>query len=330
MVSVTSSRDVATGVAVVEIAFAPVNALGKEVRKGLLEEVRKCGADPAVSALVLIGRGGTFPAGADINEFSDAAAMDAEPKLNDIMPHVEGCRKPVVAAIDGTALGGGLELALACHWRVATARAVVGLPEVHIGLLPGAGGTQRLPRLVGGHAALKLIVGGAPTPAAEALELGILDEIVDVPSAGGGKGKDKGGDDGPLRAAAVAFAAARAAEIQQQQQQQQQQHLNRTSGGDDALASRRLSLRAVPLPTTLTRVGHAASLAACDRLKALQPPAKQGGLAKRHCCDAVAASVRLGRPSTRSGLDMLTCGTFYGWRRWLGSGDGSWLTTPQK
>jgi len=174
-------------IGLIKINNPPVNALNQSVRAGLKACVDQGLADDSVKAMVLICEGRTFIAGADINEFAKGMG---EPGLVPVIGNMETAAKPIVAAIHGTALGGGLEVALGCHYRVALASAKVGLPEVHLGLLPGAGGTQRLPRLVGAQAALELIVGGGHVPAAKALELGIVDEIVD----------------GDLEAAAIAYA----------------------------------------------------------------------------------------------------------------------------
>ncbi|HTU12183.1 MAG TPA: 3-hydroxyacyl-CoA dehydrogenase NAD-binding domain-containing protein [Allosphingosinicella sp.] len=169
----------------------PVNALSLAVRKELLEAVRAADADPAVGAIVLRCDGSTFFAGADIAEFGKPLQ---DPNLPQVVEAIENCSKAVVAAIHGTALGGGLEIALGCHFRVAVPSAKLGLPEVKLGLLPGAGGTQRLPRLVGTDAALRMIVTGAPVAAPDALAAGLVDLLV---------------DEGSLEADAVAFARSR-------------------------------------------------------------------------------------------------------------------------
>ena len=163
-------------VAVLTIANPPVNALALPVRVGLMQGLERAAADPKVSAIVLAGAGGTFSSGADINEIGTGAALTA-PTLRDLQQQMEGIGKPLVAAIEGIAYGGGFELALTCHWRVGSREARVGLPEVKLGLLPGAGGTQRFTRLAGPAAALEAITSGAPIPAARALELRLLDEV---------------------------------------------------------------------------------------------------------------------------------------------------------
>ena len=159
-------------VGILTIYSPPVNALGLAVRKGLSDGIAALNADPAVQAIVLICGGRTFFAGADIAEFGKPFLV---PTLIDVLAELEASAKPVVAAIHGTALGGGLETALVCGYRIAVPSAKVGLPEVKLGLLPGAGGTQRLPRLVGPAVALDMMVSGSPIGAARAVELGIVD-----------------------------------------------------------------------------------------------------------------------------------------------------------
>src|SRR4051794_19296861 len=160
----------------------PVNALSAAVRRGIFESVKSAAADPQVQAIVLTCAGRTFIAGADITEFGKPPQP---PGLAEVISELENCAKPIVAAIHGTALGGGLEVALGCHFRVATKEAKLGLPEVKLGLLPGAGGTQRLPRAVGPELAVKMIVGGDPIGAVDALKQGLIEEIVEGPAAGG-------------------------------------------------------------------------------------------------------------------------------------------------
>ena len=162
-------------VGVVTVDSPPVNALSVGVRKGLVDCIGQGLADD-VEAIVLVCEGRTFIAGADIKEFGKPAQP---PGLNEVLDAMEGSSKPVIAAIHGTALGGGLETALACHYRCAVPSAKLGLPEVLLGILPGAGGTQRLPRLIGVAKALDMITSGTPVGAAEALELGLVDEVVE-------------------------------------------------------------------------------------------------------------------------------------------------------
>lgn len=155
----------------------PVNALGRAVRAGLMAGIRAAEADPDIAAVAILAEGRTFPAGADIAEFGRPPAA---PGLGEVCDAIEACGKPVVAGLHGTALGGGFEVALAAHARVARADARVGLPEVNLGILPGAGGTQRLPRLIGAEQALRLMITGRPVAAAEALALGALDRVVEA------------------------------------------------------------------------------------------------------------------------------------------------------
>ncbi len=181
------------GVAVITVQNPPVNALGPGVPQGLADAFAAASADAAVSSVVVIGGGKTFIAGADIKEL-EAAARNPKaggPDLHPLLTSVENFPKPVVMAIHGTALGGGLELAMAGHYRVAVAEALLGAPEANLGIIPGAEGTQRLPRLVGVPAAIDLCVSGRLVKAPEALTLGLIDKVID----------------GDLLAGAVAFAA---------------------------------------------------------------------------------------------------------------------------
>lgn len=162
-------------VAVVTIDNPPVNALGAAVREGLAKAIETANADASVTAIVIASAGKAFIAGADISEFGKPQAA---PLLPDLLDAIERSAKPVVAAIQGVALGGGLEVALACHGRVALPVAKLGLPEVKLGLIPGAGGTQRLPRLIGAAKAFPVMLSGEPVSAGQALEYGLLDEIV--------------------------------------------------------------------------------------------------------------------------------------------------------
>ena len=175
-------------IAVLTLNSPPVNALSAPVRDGLAEGFKRAIADPAVKAIVLICAGRTFIAGADISEFGKAPKGAS---LYDVQAVMEGSPKPIVAAIHGTALGGGLEVALTAHYRVAVPSAKCGLPEVNLGLLPGAGGTQRLPRIVGPEKALDMMTSGAHVPAKAAAAMGLVDDLA---------------EEGELREAAVAFA----------------------------------------------------------------------------------------------------------------------------
>jgi 3-hydroxyacyl-CoA dehydrogenase len=170
-------------IAVLTVDNPPVNALSHGVRLGLRDGLGAALADPAAAAVVIVCAGRTFIAGADITEFGQPPR---DPGLHAVLDLIEESPKPVVAAVHGTALGGGLEVALACHYRVALKTARFGLPEVKLGILPGAGGTQRLPRVVGVEKALQMIVSGDPIGAAEALGHGLVDEIVEGDLAVGG------------------------------------------------------------------------------------------------------------------------------------------------
>ncbi|WP_267269531.1 3-hydroxyacyl-CoA dehydrogenase NAD-binding domain-containing protein [Pseudomonas protegens] len=158
----------------------PVNALGVEIRRGLLAAIDSANDNPAVKAILLVGAGRHFCGGADIREFGQTPQA---PALPEVVKRIEDSSKPVLAAIQGVALGGGLEVALAAHYRLATGSARLGLPEVLLGLLPGAGGTQRLPRLIGAKAALELMLSGRHLSAKEALDLGLVDRLGDSDDA---------------------------------------------------------------------------------------------------------------------------------------------------
>jgi 3-hydroxyacyl-CoA dehydrogenase len=189
----TAINDVTTlekegGIAVVTLNSPPVNALSAPVREGINNGIKQAIDDPEVQAIVLICDGRTFIAGADITEFGKAPKG---PSLFDAQAMIENSPKPIVAAIHGTALGGGLEVALTCHYRVAVPSAKCGLPEVNLGLLPGAGGTQRLPRIVGAEKAVEMVTSGQHVGAKKCLEMGLVDELA---------------EEGKLREGAVAFA----------------------------------------------------------------------------------------------------------------------------
>lgn len=165
------------GVAVLAIDHPPVNATSQAVRQGLLDGVTTAVADPEVTAIVIVGNGTAFSAGGDVRELGDASRNS--PSLRETIAVIEASPKPVVAAMHGYALGGGFELALGCNARIAAPSLRLGLPEVTLGVIPGAGGTQRLPRLVGAVAALDIITSGRHLDAGEALRLGIVDAIVE-------------------------------------------------------------------------------------------------------------------------------------------------------
>ena len=195
MVALTSMVDynVEEGVAVLTLNNPPVNALSQGVRQGLKDGVEKALADDSAQAILVFCEGRTFIAGADISEFSSGPM---EPNFHAVLSTMDGSPKPIVAAIHGTALGGGLETALCCNYRVTVGSAKFGLPEVNLGLLPGAGGTQRLPRVVGVEKTLAMVTSGVPIGAAEAHKLGLVDQLVE----------------GDLRAEALAFAKDKAAQ----------------------------------------------------------------------------------------------------------------------
>ena len=175
-------------IAILTLNSPPVNALSAPVRDGLADGFKKAIADANTKAIVLICDGKTFIAGADISEFGKAPKGAS---LFDVQNGIENSPKPVIAAIHGTALGGGLEVALTCHYRVAVPSARCGLPEVNLGLLPGAGGTQRLPRIVGPQKALEMVTSGQHVPGKQCLEMGLVDELA---------------PEGKLRESAIAFA----------------------------------------------------------------------------------------------------------------------------
>ena len=154
----------------------PVNALGAAVRQGLVAAIEEAEGDEGIKAVVIRCEGQTFFAGADITEFGKPPVM---PWLPEVVDRIENCSKPVVAAIHGTALGGGLEIALGCHYRVAVPAAKLGVPEVKLGLLPGAGGTQRLPRVAGVPKALEMVTGGGMISAGEAHDIGLVDRLIE-------------------------------------------------------------------------------------------------------------------------------------------------------
>lgn len=168
-------------IAVATLDNPPVNALSAALRADLNDALAQAMADPSVTALVIAAKGRAFIAGADISEFGKPPAP---PILPDLLAAIENAPKPVVAAIEGVALGGGLEVALACHGRVASPAAKLGLPEIKLGLIPGAGGTQRLPRLIGAAAAFPMMLSGEPIPARKALALGLVDKLVEADAVG--------------------------------------------------------------------------------------------------------------------------------------------------
>ena len=170
-VAAYSVRD---GIAVITMHNPPVNGLGNALRAGIAEGLKQAAADPEVKAVLIIGTGKVFSGGADIREFNKPMTPPNLPEVNDMQ---DAMQKPLVAAIGGFALGGGLELALGCHYRIAAPKSLLGLPEVKLGILPGSGGTQRLPRVIPVHEAARMMILGDPIPAEKAKEFGLVDEI---------------------------------------------------------------------------------------------------------------------------------------------------------
>src|SRR5215469_13703204 len=166
------------GVRVFTLDNPPINALGFKFSETILEAVSAAENDGSVKGVVFTGANNIFSGGADVNDFSTEPTAETK-TIRDVIAAVDRSSKPYAVAIDGNALGGGLELSLASDYRVATKRSKVGLPEIKLGLLPGAGGTQRLPRLIGAQAALEFMLKGNSQPAEKAKELGIIDEIID-------------------------------------------------------------------------------------------------------------------------------------------------------
>src|SRR6186713_2985726 len=192
----TTLYEVHGPVAVITLSNPPVNGLGHATRQSLADNIQKANADAAVKAIVITGAGKAFSGGADIKEFGTPKAL-SEPNLHSVIRAVENSAKPVVAAVHSVCMGGGLELALGCHYRIAAPGTNIALPEVKLGLLPGAGGTQRLPRVVGVEPALNMIVSGEPVKSellAQAPGQKLFDKMID----------------GDLMAGALAFAAEKA------------------------------------------------------------------------------------------------------------------------
>ncbi|MGE7471390.1 3-hydroxyacyl-CoA dehydrogenase NAD-binding domain-containing protein [Bosea sp. NPDC003192] len=199
MPTVTLTRQ--GGIAVATLDNPPVNALSAALRADLGAALAQAMADPDVTALVIAAKGRAFIAGADISEFGKPPLP---PILPDLLAAIENAPKPVVAAIEGVALGGGLEVALACHGRVASPAARLGLPEIKLGLIPGAGGTQRLPRLIGAAAAFPMMLSGEPIPAQKALALGLVDKLVEADAVGAaiGLAQELAGEGAPVKTSA--------------------------------------------------------------------------------------------------------------------------------
>jgi len=229
--------DIRDGVAVVTIDNPPVNALSPAVWEAVDQAVARASTDPAADAIVLIGAGTTFIAGADIKVFdvlkTPADSMARSAGTHALLKRLEDAPKPLVAAIHGNALGGGLEVAQACHFRVATKDAKVGQPEVLLGIIPGAGGTQRLPRLAGAKMALEMSTDGKPVPAAKAQASGIVDRVVDVAST------DREG----LLRAAIDFAKSKAKAREIRKTREITLSDEQTKAGLDAVEAARAALK---------------------------------------------------------------------------------------
>lgn len=244
--SEVGSFEVVDGIGVITIDSPPVNALGIKARQALVEGFNRFGPDNAVKAIVLICAGRTFFAGADITEFGKPSV---EPVLGTVLGVIEQSHKPVIAAIHGTALGGGYELALVCHYRIAVQSAKVGLPEVKLGLLPGSGGTQRLPRIVGIPAALEIITSGEPVPAARALDLGMIDAIA---------------KEGELRADAIAFARSIVSDnnplqLVRDRQEKVESYRGKTEIYDEFLKANAKAFRCLQAPVNIVKAIQAAA-----------------------------------------------------------------------
>ncbi|HZR24611.1 MAG TPA: 3-hydroxyacyl-CoA dehydrogenase NAD-binding domain-containing protein [Vicinamibacterales bacterium] len=241
--------DIRDGVAVITIDNPPVNALSPAVWEGLDRLVARAVADPAAEAIVVIGAGTTFIAGADIKVFEtlktreDSLARSAN--THALLKRIEDATKPLVAAIHGNALGGGLEVAQACHFRVATKDAKIGQPEVLLGIIPGAGGTQRLPRLCGAELALTMCTDGKPIAAAKAMNAGIIDQIID----------------GDLLTGAIKYAKARARNGDLRKTREMPHGVDQISAGLNACSATRESLKK-------TAKGMRAPYAAVDAIEA--------------------------------------------------------------
>jgi 3-hydroxyacyl-CoA dehydrogenase len=248
-------------VALITIDNPPVNALGPGVLEDLEAAVARAAADTGAAAIVVVGAGETFVAGADINVFRTLATRDAALERTELFHRqlytIESASKPVVAAIHGNALGGGLELAMACHYRVAAAGARVGQPEVLLGLIPGAGGTQRLPRLGGVERALDMCIEGKPITAADAHAAGIVDRVVAESSAGGGSIRDR------LIAEALAFASGLGEAGAVRRTRDLTDALGDPTAGAAACAERRARLSRSPTPVRAPYAAIDAIHAAC-------------------------------------------------------------------
>jgi 3-hydroxyacyl-CoA dehydrogenase len=264
--------EVKDGVAVITIDNPPVNALAPDVWTQIDEAVKRGVADPAAEAIVLIGAGTTFIAGADIKAFellkTPADAMARSEGTHALLKRMEDSTKPLVAALHGNALGGGLEVAQACHFRVAVKDARAGQPEVLLGLIPGAGGTQRLPRLAGAKMALEMCTDGKPVSAPKALAAGIIDHVVD----------------GDLLSGAIAFAKGKAAAREIRKVRDIVIPPDGVKAGLEACEAARASLKK-------TAKGMRAPYAAVDAIEAgLKVPFDQGSVREREIFAGCVAS----------------------------------------
>ena len=240
----------------------PVNGLGLALRRGIVDAIERANADGSVDAIVLAGSERAFSGGADVREFGTPKSAE-EPNLRTVIAAVEASAKPVVAAIAGVCLGGGMELAMGCHFRVAAADAQLGLPEVKLGLLPGATGTQRLPRLIGVEKALDMIVSGAPQKAQKFAGTPLVDEVV---PAGGGNVVD----------AAVAFAERVVAEKRPVERVRDRERAGRRGRGRPGACPRGGVARARAGAGAMRRRGGGVALDAVRRRRALRARAVRG------------------------------------------------------
>ena len=257
----------ANGVAVITIDNPPVNALSPGVPEGIGAMLAIAQSDPIARAILLLGAGRTFIAGADINQLATAAGA---PNLHELLLEIENCKKPLVAAMHGTALGGGLEVAMAAHYRVATADAQVGQPEVNLGIIPGAEGTQRLPRLAGVARAVDMCVSGVPLRAPEALQAGIIDRIIE----------------GDLLAGAAAFALEMATRPRHPKTSERNEKLGAPAANEPIYEAGRQQARKI-------RRNQAAPLKAVEAIKiAATVPFEEGCRAERKLFAECAASIQ--------------------------------------
>lgn len=271
----------AQGVATLTLSAAPLNTLGLALRVALADALDTLAADPAVRAVILTGAGRAFCGGGEIHEFG-TPAMTWQPTPPQLCDRLEGFAKPIVAALHGSALGGGLELALACHGRVALADAQVGLPEIHLGLLPGAGGTQRLPRLIGVPEALNLMLQGKVQAAAKLAQSGLFDAVIHTEArapSGTQAGADAAalGTDASAEAQAALLAAAHALALKLADAQAAGQKLPRTGERRATLDNAAGFFAAARAPAQARQPGQPAPLKLIDAVEAAcTQPLKKG------------------------------------------------------